>query len=81
MSLYILGTQLRPCLSESPESSMALKNIGFGVREMYLGSPSLLLITSQITLFISSESCFDTIVSCVKWSLNYHPHKVVRRIK
>lgn len=60
MSLYILGTQLRACLLESPESSRRVINIGFGSKETNLGSLSLLSITSHITLLVSSDSSLDT---------------------
>lgn len=42
VSLHVLGGQRRACLLETPESSMAIRNIGFGNKEMNLGSPSLI---------------------------------------
>lgn len=49
-----------PAFLESPESSMRVRNIGFGSKEGNLGSFGLLSITSQITLFVPSDSCLDT---------------------
>lgn len=45
-TLGILGTRLRSYFLESPESSMVLRNIGFGSRERNLGSCGLLSVTS-----------------------------------
>lgn len=51
-SLHGLGTQLRACFLENPEASSVVRSIGFGSKEIDLGSFGLLLITSQINLIL-----------------------------
>lgn len=63
MSLYTLGTQLTACLLQSPESSIAVRNIGFGGKEMHLGSPSPLSV-SLVLIALTSVKIFDLPDGC-----------------
>lgn len=55
-SFHILGTQLRAYFLESPQSNMVVRT-----KQINLCSFGLLSITSQITLFVPSDSCLGTI--------------------
>lgn len=51
-SLHVLGTPLRAYFLQCSEDISAVRNIGFGSKEINIGSFGLLLITFQVTLIL-----------------------------